>query len=112
LKNGFYLYFNITGGIFMLSASLFSNSSGAGSKIAAFTALSFFLSGCGIYFHKKYLHLAGSLFVSFILGVTSIFIFSNVCAGGNTASAGTYLLAVVLLIIAFVELSPFFDNKR
>ena len=96
----------------MLSASLFSNSSEAGSKIAAFTALSFFLSGCGIYFHKKYLHLAGALFVSFILGLTSIFIFSNVCAGGNTDSAGTFLLAVFLLIIVFVELSPFFGNKK
>jgi len=108
----FFLYFNIVCGCFMLSASVFSPRLDWGSRLAAFTAFCFFLSGWGIYFKKRLLHLVSAVTVALILGITGMAMLGGSLLWGFSTNYRSNIAPLVFLFVAFLELLSLFYSRR
>jgi len=108
----FFLYFNIVCGCFMLSASVFSPRLDWGSRLAAFTAFCFFLSGWGIYFKKRLLHLVSAVTAALILGITGMAMLGGSLLWGFSTNYRSNIAPLVFLFVAFLELLSLFYSRR
>jgi hypothetical protein len=108
----FFLFLNVVCGFFMLAASVLSPGLDWGSRLAAFTAFCFFLSGWGIYFHKRLLQLVSAVTVALILGITGLAMLGGSLLWGFSTSAVSNIAPLLFILVAFLEILSLFHSRR